>query len=459
MAGNGKRSAPPPEPIDELVPPHNIEAEKAVLGAVLLHNDALVTIDGLLEPPDFYRKAHQQIFAAMLAIQEDRVDAQIDPVTLKARLNQLKQLEAVGGPAYVMSLVDGLPHATNIEYYAQLVKEASRLRQVIVTAGKLVQRAHEADSRAVDLAGDAADQLYELGSHALPGQPVFLNDLLTPGIEALEFATTHKDTVAGMSTGFRDLDDMTAGLHSGELILIAARTSVGKTALAMNIARNVGDAHTVLVFSLEMEKLQLFLRMFAAEARVDSQRMRTGRLLSGDWDRLSKAMVSLAPVKVLIDDTPSIGLREVRARSRQVRAEHGLGLVVVDYLQLMRGRGRFDNRTQEIGSISRGLKAVAKEFQIPVIALAQLSRAAEGQFGRKARKPQLSDLRESGDLENDADVVFLIYRQEPKQDESGILTVSSLEAEVIVAKQRNGPTGSVSLSFVKEYVRFDNATA
>lgn len=425
--------------------PHNLEAERSVLGVILIHNEVFDHVADLLEAEDFYRVAHRQIFRAMDTLAES--SQSLDLVVLKNELDRRGELEAVGGPAYISSLVDGLPHATNAQHYAGIVKEKARLRLAITAATKLETAAYQEEASAAELATETAEQLYDLGGLSMPGKPTFLRDIVTDGMATIEQAYERKGAVTGLATGFRELDLLTAGLHPGDLIILAARTSIGKTALAMNIARVVGATSTVLVFSLEMTKLQLFMRLFAAEAGVDSQRLRTGYLVESDWGRLSQAVVSLGDAHVLIDDTPSIGIREVRARSRQVRSEHGLSLIVVDYIQLMRGRGQFDTRAQEVGAISHGLKSIAKELQIPIIALSQLNRAPEGGPGRKARRPQLSDLRESGDLEQDADVVLFIYR--PEKDDDDV-------AELIIAKQRNGPSGhTVKLTFQKELMRFE----
>ncbi len=373
----------------------------------------------------------------------------IDLLTLKDDLGRRGDLDEVGGPAYLSALIDGVPRSANVEAYAAVVGEKARLRSAIMTAQKLSAQAYEAVLPAADMAADAAERLYTLGGDGLEGKAYTLGELVAPGIQALEDAAAHgSNGVTGVATGFTKLDQMTAGLQAGDLILIAARTSQGKTALALNIARAVGVP--VLGFSLEMTRQQLFLRLLAAEAGVDSHRLRTGLLEDGDWVRIGTALGTLTDLPIRIDDTPGIGIREVRARARQVQAKHGLGCVFVDYIQLMVGRGAFDNRTQEIGGISRGLKRIAKELHVPIIALAQLSRAAEQKAGQRARRPQLSDLAESGSLENDADVVLLIYRPEPTEANPEPL------AEIIIAKQRNGPPGVVKLAWNGACVRFEN---
>lgn len=429
-----------------------------MLGAILINSeDAYDVAVDKLEAQHFFREAHGHIFRAMCASFER--GRSVDLITLKNELQRVGLLEEVGGPAYIASLADGVPRSANVDHYAAIVKETAQLREAIYTSNKLRAEAYASERAPADMLSDAAERLLDLSGSALSGKPTKLRDLIAPGMESLEkSAAEGGGAVTGIATGFTSLDDMTAGLHPADLVLLAARTSQGKTSLAMNIARNVACVVSALVFSLEMSKEQLFLRMLASEARVDSHRMRTGNLLESDWPRLATAISTLDALHLFIDDTPSIGVREVRARARQLRQDLAakdappLGLIVIDYIQLMRGRGKFDNRQQEIGTISRGLKAVGKELGVPVIALAQLSRAMEAGPGKKARRPQLHDLRESGDLENDADVVIFIYRPEPKDDEPVD------QAELIIGKQRNGPTGTVKVAWDSATVSFDNLT-
>lgn len=425
-----------------------------MLGSILVNpEDAYDVAVDKLEPSHFFRTAHGDIFRAMCSTFER--GRTIDLITLKSELQRLGILEEVGGPAYIAALADGVPRSANVEHYASIVKESAQLREAIYTSNKLRAEAYASERPPADMLSDAAERLMDLSGSALTGKPTKLGDLIGPGMESLEkSAAEGGGAVTGVATGFTSLDEMTAGLHPADLVLIAARTSQGKTSLAMNIARNVACSVNVMVFSLEMSKEQLFLRMLASEARVDSHHMRTGYLKDSDWPRLATAITTMADLNLYIDDTPSIGVREVRARARQLRQDKGsLGLIIIDYIQLMRGRGKFDNRQQELGTISRGLKAVGKELKVPVIALAQLSRAMEAGPGRKARRPQLSDLRESGDLENDADVVIFIYRPEPKDDDQPVD-----QAELIIGKQRNGPTGTVKVAWDSSTVSFDNLT-
>lgn len=448
----GPAFAPPAGGTEERPLPHDITAERSVLGAILVNSELHDIAVDVLESHHFYRDAHRRIFDAMGRLAE--AGKPVDLLLLKAELERTKQLEEVGGPAYIASLADGVPRSANIEYYAQIVREAAHLRQAIQTSDKLRREAYGSEKSSAEILSDAAESLLDLSSVALAGKPTKLSDLIGPGMESLEkSASEGGGAVTGIASGFTSLDEMTAGLHPSELVLIAARTSQGKTSLAMNIARNVAFSVNVLVFSLEMSKEQLFIRMLASEARVNSHHMRTGYLQDSDWPKLANALTVLTDLNLYIDDTPSIGVREVRARARQLRQDKGsLGMIIIDYIQLMRGRGKFDNRQQEIGTISRGLKAVGKELKVPVIALAQLSRAMEAGPGKKARRPQLHDLRESGDLENDADVVIFIYRPEPKDDEPVD------QAELIIGKQRNGPVGTVKVGWDANCVTFDNLT-
>ena len=441
-----------PEESDGRVMPHDLEAERAVLGAILVNPEqAYDAVADIVDETVFFRDAHRRIFKALAKLAESGKGT--DLVLLRSELQRAGDLEEVGGAAYIASLADGVPRSVNFSHYARIVKETSQLRAAIQTSNKLRAAAYLAEKPPADMISDAAEELLDLGGAAMAGKPTKLSELIAGGMESLERSASSDGNISGLSTGFTRLDEMTAGLQAGDLVLLAARTSQGKTSLAMNIARNVACSQNVLTFSLEMSKEQLFLRMMASEARVDSHSMRTGNIQDKDWGKLAQAISTLEALNLYIDDTPSIGVREVRSRSRQLRQDKGsLGLVVVDYIQLMKGRGKFDNRQQELGTISRGLKAVAKELKVPVIALAQLSRAMEAGPGKKARRPQLHDLRESGDLENDADVVLFIYRPEPKEGDAND------QAELIVGKQRNGPTGTVKIGWDASTVSFDNLT-
>ena len=437
-----------PSPPAERPLPHNLEAERCVLGAILIHNDAFNVAAELLDAGDFFRVAHRQVFDRMVNLSE-RGQA-IDLVTLRDELSRSGVLEAVGGPAYVASLADGVPRSTNVEHYARIVKERATLRNLIDSANRIVATAYAAEEDADVVLDRAEQEIFSIAEDRVHAGFVPLSDLVEASFATIEKLHDLKNVVTGVPTGFVDIDEMTAGLQPADLVIVAARPSMGKTAFALNIGLHVGTSgsRTAGVFSLEMAKEQLFMRLLTAEARVDSHRFRTGLLTESDYASLSDAMGRLAQAHVFIDDTAGIGLLEMRAKSRRLKAEHGLDLIIVDYIQLMQGRGRFENRTQEISSISRGLKGLAKELNVPVVALSQLSRAPES---RADRRPQLSDLRESGALEQDADVVMFIFREEMYQETPENAGV----AEIIIGKQRNGPTGAVRLAFLKQQTRFE----
>jgi len=433
--------------------PHNLEAERSVLGAILLHNDAFNLAAEVIDSIDFFRLAHQRIFDKMVKLAE-RGDA-IDLVTLKEELGRSGQLEEVGGPAYITALVDGVPRSTNVEHYARIIKEKATLRNLIYAATKIVSAAYEAEEEADVILDQAEHAIFAIADDKVRDGFVSLKDLAHASLDTIEKLHARKELITGVPTGFTDLDEMTSGLQSSDLIIVAARPSMGKTSLVLNIAQHVGTKTdmTVGLFSLEMSKEQLFLRMLTAEARIDAHRLRGGFLGERDWGRLSQAIGTLSESKIFIDDTPSIGLLEMRAKCRRLASEHGLHLVIVDYIQLMQGRGRFENRTLELASISRSLKGLAKELHVPLVVLSQLSRAPES---RSDHRPQLSDLRESGALEQDADVVVFIYREDQYADRSQPAAENQGVAELIIGKQRNGPTGVVRLAFIREFTRFEN---
>jgi len=434
--------------------PHNLEAEKSVLGAILIHNEAFNHAAELIDSRDFFRDAHRRIFEKMIVLSE-RGDA-IDLVTLKDELQRSSELEEVGGPAYIASLADGVPRSANVEHYARIVKEKSTLRNLIHSANRILSTAYEAEQDADLILDDAEKAIFEIAEDRIREGFVPLRDLVQSSFATIEKLQQHKGMVTGVPTGFVDLDEMTSGLQPSDLVLVAARPSMGKTSFVLNIAQHVGihTDMTVGFFSLEMSKEQLFMRMLTSEARIDAHRFRSGYLNEKDYGRLSHSLGTLAEARVFIDDTASIGVLEMRAKARRLQAEHGLHLLIIDYIQLMQGRGRFESRQQELASISRSLKGLAKELHVPIVALSQLSRAPET---RSDHRPQLSDLRESGALEQDADVVMFIFREDqyrdgegqPNQEAEGV-------AEIIVGKQRNGPTGVARLAFIKEHTRFEN---
>jgi replicative DNA helicase len=429
--------------------PHNAEAERTVLGAVLVDNGAFNSAAEVLTREDFYREAHRRIFDAMAALAE-RSQA-IDLVTLKDELTRRAALEAVGGAAYLAGLLDGLPRLVNVEQWSRIIKEKAVLRNLIHAGNRIVQSCFEAEEDAAALLDQAEKSIFDIAERRIRQGFVGIREVVKESFRTIDQLSQSKELVTGIPTGFLDLDEKTSGLQKGDLIIVAARPAMGKTSLCLNIAQHASlrAGETVGVFSLEMSKEQLVLRLLCADSRVDAHRLRTGQLQEKDWARLAKAYADLSAARIFIDDSATLTPLEMRAKCRRLKAEHGLGLVMVDYLQLVSGSGRVENRQQEIASISRSLKGLAKELSVPVIALSQLSRAPEA---RTDRRPQLSDLRESGALEQDADVVMFIYREEeykPSEENKGI-------AEIIIGKQRNGPTGTIKLAFIKEFTRFEN---
>src|SRR5262245_32917603 len=431
--------------------PHNLDAERSVLGAILVHNDAFNLAAQVIDSGDFYRDAHRRVFDRMVALNE-RGQA-IDFITLKEELSRAGELDEVGGPAYIASLADGVPRATNVEYYARIVKEKSTLRQLIYAANRIVTNAYEAEQEAELILDEAESAIFAVADSRLKAGFVPMADLVRDSYPQIEQLFEQKRLITGVPSGFVDLDEMTRGFQRGDLVIVAARPSMGKTSLVLNIAQYVATQPDLSVgfFSLEMSRESLFIRLLTSEAQIDSHRLMSGAIGQKDYGRISHALELLSGMRLFIDDTANVGVLEMRAKSRRLQSEHRLNLLVVDYIQLMSARGRFENRTLELASISRSLKGLAKELNIPIIVLSQLSRAPES---RSDHRPQLSDLRESGALEQDADVVILIYRddvynRDPNNPDAGT-------AELILAKQRNGPTGVVRLAFLREQTRFAN---
>src|SRR5690349_24416551 len=443
----------PETAVAERTLPHNLEAERSVLGAVLLHNDAFNLAAEVIDANDFFRDAHRRIFDKMVKLIE-RGDA-VDLITLKEELGRAGEIDEVGGPAYIAALVDGVPRSTNVEHYARIIKEKSTLRSLIFSANKIIANAYDGGEEADVILDQAEHAIFAIADDKVRDGFVSVRELAESSLDTIEKLHSRRELVTGVPTGFTDLDEMTSGLQASDLIIVAARPSMGKTSLVLNMAQHVGTKTdmTVGIFSLEMSKEQLFLRMLTGEARIDAHRLRGGFLGERDWGKLSQAIGTLSEAKIFIDDTPSIGVLEMRAKCRRLASEHGLHLVVVDYIQLMQGRGRFENRTLELASISRPLKGLAKELQVPIVVLSQLSRAPES---RSDHRPQLSDLRESGALEQDADVVVFIYREDQYADKIAPPADSQGVAELIIGKQRNGPTGVVRLAFIREFTRFEN---
>jgi replicative DNA helicase len=377
----------------------------------------------------------------------------IDLVTLKEALERAGELEEVGGPAYIASLVDGVPRSTNVEYYAQIVKEKATLRALIFSANKILANAYEADQDADLILDDAESAIFAVAEDRVKSGFIPMRELVNESFPRIERLFEHKSYITGVPTGFDDLDRKTRGLQPGDLVIVAARPSMGKTSLVLNICQHVATHGGVAgFFSLEMSKEQLFMRMLASEARIDTYRLLSGQIGQREYGQITQALETLSEAQLFIDDTAGIGVLEMRAKARRLQAEHGLSVLAVDYIQLMTGRGRFENRTLELASISRSLKGLAKELSIPIVVLSQLSRAPEA---RSDRRPQLSDLRESGALEQDADVVALIFREEMYKHGDEPSETDGV-AEIILAKQRNGPTGTIKLAFLREQTRFAN---
>jgi replicative DNA helicase len=429
--------------------PNNAEAERTVLGAILVDNAAFNSAAELLTRDDFYREAHRRIFDAMAVLAEK--SQPIDVVTLKDELIRGAVLEAVGGATYLGSLMDGVPRVTNVEPWCRIIKEKSVLRNLIHAGNRIVQSAFEGEDDAATVLDRAEKSIFDIAERRLRQGFIGIRDIVKESFRTIDQLSQSKELVTGLPTGFVDLDERTTGLQKGDLIIVAARPAMGKTSFCLNIAQYASQktGETVGIFSLEMSKEQLVLRMLCAEARVDAHKLRTGHLQEKDWARLANAYATLSAARIFIDDSATLTPLEMRAKCRRLKAEHGLGLVMVDYMQLVSGGGRVENRQQEIALISRSLKGLAKELECPVMALSQLSRAPEA---RQDRRPQLSDLRESGAIEQDADVVMFIYREEehkPTDENRGV-------AEIIIGKQRNGPTGSFKLAFIREFTRFEN---
>jgi replicative DNA helicase len=435
------------------VPPQNLEAESSVLGGILLENDAINVVLEVLRPEDFYRESHRKIFRAMIELL-DRNEP-VDLITLSDFLKGRSELEAVGGTSYLASLADFVPTAANISYYARIVREKAILRSLIGAATEIATRGYEEQGNVEEFLDTAEKVIFDISEKKIKASFVSVGDMIKDTLKTVEKLYERKEMVTGVPTGYEDLDRLTAGLQPADLIIVAGRPGMGKTAFALNIATNAAYTGVgAAVFSLEMAKEQLVLRMLCSEAHVNSSKVRSGYLGERDFPQLAKAAGRLHEAPIYIDDTPAISVLELRAKARRLVRDRSkkIGLIVVDYLQLMRGMGAANNREQEISEISRSLKALAKELNVPVMALSQLNRRVED---RGDRRPMMSALRESSAIEQDADVIMFIYRDEVynKSDESkkGL-------AEVIVAKQRNGPIDTINLTFLSEFTRFENYT-
>ncbi|WP_416148041.1 replicative DNA helicase [Salipaludibacillus sp. HK11] len=431
-------------------PPQNIEAEQAVLGAIFIEDQALVTASDCLIPEDFYRPAHERIFTVMLDLSEK--GEPVDIVTVTSELQTKKWLEEIGGVSYLSDLANAVPTAANARYYSEIVEEKSLLRRLIRVATNIASEGYAADEDVDSILNDAEKSILEVAHKKNSGEFVDIKDVLVEAFDKIEMLQHTAGDVTGIPTGFTELDRITAGFQKNDLIIVAARPSVGKTAFALNISQNVATKtdENIAIFSLEMGADQLVMRMLCAEGNIDAQRLRTGKLEDEDWQRLTMAMGSLSKAGIFIDDTPGIKVKDIRSKCRKLKQDRGLGMIMIDYMQLIQGDARSgEGRQQEVSEISRELKGLARELEVPVIALSQLSRGVES---RQDKRPMMSDIRESGSIEQDADIVAFLYRDDYYDQESEQKDI----IEIIIAKQRNGPVGTVELAFIKEYNKFVN---
>jgi replicative DNA helicase len=439
------------DPSSFKVPPQNLEAEQSILGGILLENSSINSALEILSKGDFYSESHRKIFGTIIELSEK--NEPVDLITLSNALKDKSMLDSVGGTSYLASLVDNVPSAANVGNYAKIVKEKAILRGLIGSATDIINSCYETGSDVDEVLDKAEHSIFEISENKVRPSFYPIRDIVKDSFRAIEDLYARKEIITGVPTGFEKIDELTSGLQPSDLIIIAGRPSMGKTSFALNIAQfaSLEGQTPVAIFSLEMSKEQLAFRLLASEAKVDSQRLRKGFLGETDWPKLTTAAGRLSEAPLFIDDTPAITVLEMKAKSRRLKADAGLGLIVVDYIQLMRAGGYRDNREQEISEISRSLKALAKELKVPVIALSQLNRKVED---RTNRRPQMADLRESGAIEQDADVIAFIYRDEVynKSDDNP----EKGTAEIIIGKQRNGPTGTVKLAFLEKFTSFEN---
>ncbi len=430
-------------------PPHNLEAERTVLGGILVRNENLNVVLSTLTPEDFYSEANRRILESIISLTDKGIAA--DLLSLTEETRRAGTLDAVGGVAYVSSLLDGVPRNLNVEYYAQLIKEKALLRRLIISSTKIIQDSYEQKEDADELLSEAQEAIIEVAEQRIKPGFQSMEQLTKPTLEMIGRLVERKEAVTGVPTGFKLIDGMTSGFHAAELVILAARPSMGKTSLALNIAQHIGlkTDYAAGFFSLEMAKEQLVMRLLCAEAKLDIKKVRTGFISDREFEHLKLAGEAFSRAKIFIDETSALSVMEMKAKCRRLKMEQNLDIVFVDYIQLMRTGGRFENRNQEMSFISRSLKELAKELRMPVIGLSQLSRSPEK--GRREAKPMLSDLRESGAIEQDADLVIFIYRPEFYHPDDE--TLKGL-AEIMIAKQRNGPIGNVPLAFIKEFARF-----
>jgi replicative DNA helicase len=429
------------------LPPQNIEAEQSVLGGILIENEAINKVMEILIPDDFYRDAHRKILSALIDLSER--DEPADLITMTNELRKRDQLDAIGGASYLASLIDSVPTAANIEYYARIVREKAVLRKLIETSTEIITQSYQDRGDVDGFLDEAEKSIFEISERRVRPSFYSIREIVKTSLDTISRLYEKKELITGVPSGFKELDKMTAGLQPSDLIIVAGRPSMGKTALCLNIAQYAAIERKVpiAIFSLEMSKEQLVIRMLCAQSQVEGHRLRTGFLQESDWTRLTIAAGTLYEAPIFIDDTAALSALELRAKARRLKADHHIGLIVIDYLQLMKGRARTESRQQEISEISRSLKALAKELNIPVIAVSQLSRKTEERTGNR---PQLSDLRESGAIEQDADVILFLFREEVynrQEDNQG-------KAEIIIGKQRNGPIGKVDLAFLDKFTSF-----
>jgi len=424
-----------------------MEAEQSVLGGILIENEAINRVTEILAPEDFYRDTHRKIFNALIDLFERNEPA--DLVTMTNELRKKGELDAVGGASYVTSLIDSVPTAANIEYYARIVKEKAILRRLIETSTEIITQSYADRGDVESFLDEAEKAIFEISERRVKPSFFPIKEIVKESFKTIETLFKNKDLVTGVPSGFKELDRLTSGFQPSDLIIVAGRPSMGKTALCLNIAQYaaIEAKIPVAIFSLEMSKEQLVIRMLCSEAQVEGTRLRTGYLSESDWPKLTMAAGTLSDAPIFIDDTAALSILELRAKARRLKSDHGLGMIIVDYLQLMKGRTRVESRQQEISEISRSLKALSKELNVPVIAVSQLSRKTEERTGNR---PQLSDLRESGAIEQDADVILFLFREEiynRSEENKG-------KAEVIIGKQRNGPIGKVDLAFLDKFTTF-----
>jgi replicative DNA helicase len=431
------------------LPPQNLEAEQSVLGGILIENEAMNRVTEILDADDFYRDAHRKIFNALINLSER--DEPADLITLTNELRKIDQLDSIGGASYLASLIDSVPTAANIEYYAKIVKEKSILRKLIQTSTEIITQSYE-DRGDVEVFLDEAERaIFDISERRVKPSFYSIRDVVKESFKTIERLFQKKELVTGVPSGFKELDRMTAGFQPSDLIIVAGRPSMGKTAFCLNLAQYAAIENKIPVafFSLEMSKEQLVIRMLCSEAHVEGTRLRTGFLSESDWPKLTIAAGNLSEAPIYIDDSAALSVLELRAKARRLKSERGLGMLIIDYLQLMKGRGKAESRQQEVSEISRSLKALAKELNIPVIAVSQLSRRIEERTGNR---PQLSDLRESGAIEQDADVILFLYRDEVYNRSED--NPNKGKAEVIIGKQRNGPIGKIELAFLDKFTSF-----